>query len=248
MTRRHKDDAGTVAKVDDFARYLASLVGSWEALAAPHPDAVVIRRDGFVAARFPHSVLNNAAVFDRTVLAEVCDVYAGVDQYALWSRDSDAAVSAALESKGFRRDVTTRPMHRRLEGVATEAGDEHRDVLYDGDPARIADLNGVPADLLHGVSGLRAYAYEDYRAGLVLVPVDHDVNVSFVATLPDARRRGLASALVRVALVDAREQGFLTASLQATPMAERLYARLGFEPVGRWQEWLPQRRPTRPDS
>jgi len=68
---------------------------------------------------------------------------------------------------------------------------------------------------------------------LVLIPVDHDVNASFVATLPDARRRGLASALVRVALVDAREQGFLTARPQATPVAERLYGRLGFKPVGR---------------
>jgi hypothetical protein len=113
MTRRHKDDAGTVSKVDDFARYLASLVGSWEALAALHPDAVVIRGDGFVAARFPYPVLNNAVVFERAVLAEVCDVYADVDQYAFWSRDPDAPVSAALESKSFQRDVTTRPMHRR---------------------------------------------------------------------------------------------------------------------------------------
>ena len=35
------------------------------------------------------------------------------------------------------------------------------------------------------------------------------------------------------------DRGAFTASLQATPMAEGLYARLGFRPVARWHEWTP---------
>jgi ribosomal protein S18 acetylase RimI-like enzyme len=67
------------------------------------------------------------------------------------------------------------------------------------------------------------------------------VNVSFVATRPAARGQGLATAVTRAALLDARQRGARTASLQATAMAERLYNRLGFQPVGRWQEWSPTR-------
>lgn len=222
----------------DFARYLESLTGSWEALAAPHADAVVVRGSGFVASRFPrHPVLDNAVLLDPAALAAVREVFADVEQYAVWS--GDRATAAALEAAGMRRDVTTRPMHCRLDAVtAVPVGNEPA-VLPDADPAHIADLNGVDADLLRDVPGLRAFATADYQAGLVLIAVGADVNVSFVATRPGARQRGLATAVTAAALRHARDRGFLTASLQATPMAERLYARLGFRPVSAWQEWVP---------
>ncbi|MGZ8781992.1 MAG: GNAT family N-acetyltransferase [Gaiellaceae bacterium] len=220
-----------------FKRYLASLTGSWEALAAPHADAVVVRRASYVASRFPrHPVFNNAALLDPVAVAEVRQLFADVEGYAVWSGDS--ATAEALESAGMERDVTTRPMHCRLDALAN-AEVAQETVLQDVDPRRIAELNGVGADLLEGVPGLRAVTSERFEAGLVLIAVGVDVNVSFVATRPDARNRGLASAVTRAALVEARRRGFLTASLQATPMAERLYARLGFRPVGAWQEWVP---------
>jgi predicted GNAT family acetyltransferase len=37
----------------------------------------------------------------------------------------------------------------------------------------------------------------------------------------------------------ARERGCLTASLQSTPMAERVYGRVGFRDLGLWQEYVP---------
>jgi GNAT superfamily N-acetyltransferase len=73
----------------------------------------------------------------------------------------------------------------------------------------------------------------------VVITVGSDANVSFVATRSTARRRGLATAVTAAALSDARDRGSTTASLQATQMAEQLYAGLGFKPVARWQEWLP---------
>ena len=224
--------------VAGFARYLTSLACSWEALAAPHADACVVRDRGFVAARFPrHPVLNNAALLEATAVKAVGAFFDGVERYALWS--CDRVTAAALATAGMRRDVTTRPMLCRLDRAPTAPLGEEPPVLRDVDPSRIADLNGVAADVLQGVPGLRAFASEGYEAGLVLVAVDTDVNVSFVSTRPHARRRGLASAVTRAALLDARERGFLTASLQATQMAEALYARLGFSPVGTWQEWIP---------
>lgn len=87
--------------------------------------------------------------------------------------------------------------------------------------------------------GLRCYLTADAGSGLVVQDVEDDVVVSFVATRPSDRGRGSATRLVRAALVDARDRGVVAAVLQATPLAERLYQRVGFVPVGTWQEWLP---------
>jgi GNAT superfamily N-acetyltransferase len=59
-----------------------------------------------------------------------------------------------------------------------------------------------------------------------------------VFTRPDARGRGLATAVLKAALHEARADGASNATLQSTPMAEGLYLRYGFRPVGRWQEWV----------
>jgi ribosomal protein S18 acetylase RimI-like enzyme len=223
--------------VGDFRRYLASLVGSWELAAVPHPDAVVVHADGFIAARFPYSVLNNAVLSEPSALDRVRAVY-GSAEYAVWSELADRRLADVLHGNGFRCDVTTRPMLCRLAEVDLDDVDSGQ-VLADVDPARVAELNGVTADLVRGVPGLRAFATAGFESDLIVLPVGTDANVSFVATRPEARRRGLAELVTRTALRDARGRGFVTASLQATPMAESIYARVGFRPVGHWQEWVP---------
>ena len=52
------------------------------------------------------------------------------------------------------------------------------------------------------------------------------------ATLPEARGRGLATALMRQALLDAGERGCVTTSLQATAMGRPVYARMGYRDLG----------------
>ena len=229
--------------MDDFRRYFASLVGSWESVAVPHADAVVVRGDGFVAARFPYPVLNNAILTRPTALDAIRNIYAGVDEYAVWSEFADRPLAEILETEGFRRDVTTRPMLCQLANADVDDVDAGS-VIADVDPGVIAELNGVTAELVTGVPGLRAYATTGFESGLIVIPVGTDANISFVATRPDARRRGLAALVTRTALRDARARGFVTASLQATPMAESVYTRVGFRPVGHWQEWLPATRAT----
>jgi predicted GNAT family acetyltransferase len=63
-----------------------------------------------------------------------------------------------------------------------------------------------------------------------------------VATRPDARGRGLATALMCQAVSDARERGMQTTSLQATQMGRAIYARLGYRDLGAIQMWE-RRRP-----
>jgi hypothetical protein len=63
-----------------------------------------------------------------------------------------------------------------------------------------------------------------------------------VTTDADLYRRGVDTLL---AFWAARAGGGRTASLQATPMAERLYARLGFRGQGRIIEYVPPARADR---
>jgi hypothetical protein len=59
-----------------------------------------------------------------------------------------------------------------------------------------------------------------------------DCGIYNVGTLEDARR-GLGAAFTLVQPHDALERGCQTASLQSTPMAERIYAAVGVRDVGR---------------
>jgi predicted acetyltransferase len=55
----------------------------------------------------------------------------------------------------------------------------------------------------------------------------------------DYRRRGFGAALSLQPLLDARQQGYRTAILQASDEGARVYKRLGFEPFGQIREYKP---------
>jgi predicted acetyltransferase len=53
-----------------------------------------------------------------------------------------------------------------------------------------------------------------------------------VATLPEHRGKRLASNLLAHALHEAKQRGRKTTTLQASPLGQNLYARLGYRPLG----------------
>jgi GNAT superfamily N-acetyltransferase len=219
---------------DAFAIYLRCLIASWEGLATVRSGARVVHGAGYIAARFPEPYLNNAVVLTPEAVEPAAQTYAAGDAYALWCLDDEQQIAAALANRGYVHSETTRPMLRNLDHLPDLNGTE----VAEAELERFAALIEVPTYLLRGVPDLWAYADAAYDSGLVLQRADEDVYVSMVFTRPQARGRGLATAVLTAALRDARGRGARRAVLQATPMAERMYRRQGFEAVGRWQEWV----------
>jgi ribosomal protein S18 acetylase RimI-like enzyme len=58
------------------------------------------------------------------------------------------------------------------------------------------------------------------------------VGIHSVTTLPDARRRGIGSAITLAALLDGRRRGAQIGVLETSAMAHAMYRRLGFRDVG----------------
>jgi len=82
--------------------------------------------------------------------------------------------------------------------------------------------------LLDGVSVATVKLF--YAAGVV--------GVQHLMTVPAARRRGIAAALVSHAIHQARLGGYRLAALTAMPVGYEPYRRLGFREYGRWGSYL----------
>src|SRR5690606_18325707 len=182
--------------------------------------------------------------------------------YSWWvsSADQPPDLGAILADHGLGAAETETAMAADLDGLlpASVDGFEVRragtpDVLREF--ARINAANWSPPDadvirfyeaaapvLLQGAAPLRYYV--GYLDGVAVaaaeVTIAADVaGVYNVSTLEQRRRRGLASTLLRHALLDVRRQGIQRAVLQAAPGATGVYAQLGFHPTGQITEYKP---------
>ena len=70
-----------------------------------------------------------------------------------------------------------------------------------------------------------------------------DCHVALVATEVRRRKRGLATALMALALREARDAGCTTTTLQATAGAAGAYERLGYRRLGGLEMWERRRIP-----
>jgi ribosomal protein S18 acetylase RimI-like enzyme len=231
-----------------------TVVASFEAYARGARDAAVIRAPGVSAAVFPHpperAVYNNA-VLDPGAGAEALDAMeaayasAGVDRFAAWVHESDEAMRAEIAARGYTLDTATRAMGMALDDLRVPLPELELDLPEW--PAYLAWLEsiGVPPGLLAGADPREFQLLIARGAVAAALAFDHgdDCGIYNVGTLEHARRRGLGTALTARLLHDARARGRRTASLQATAMAEGLYAALGFRDLGRILEFT---RPPRP--
>ena len=248
----------TVSTNDElYVRGTATLLASWEEYARGSADAALKRLDGVSAAVFPsdpeRGVYNNA-LLDRDLgptkraaaaaAMEAAYRAAGVDRYAAWVHESDGGMRADLGSRGYTVEESTRAMGMSLEDILIALPEVELGPLDWDEYLEYLRLVGVPPGLL---SGADPGAFHTLGARLngenvaTAIAFDHegDCGVYNMSTLEAARRRGLGTALAARHLHDAVERGCSTASLQSAPIAERVYAALGFRDLGRFLEYVP---------
>jgi GNAT superfamily N-acetyltransferase len=239
--------------IELFDRSIATLVRSWAYFATGSPGAEVIEADGVGIAIFVHSpereFLNNA-VLTRGVadLGGVLDLIEhayrdrGVESYAIWVHESEKTVAGEIEGRGYVYDSSTRTMAMPIADLGE--ADTSKLELVEPDLAEFHRAFGMPEGLFSELSWQGAHLYLARFNGedaATLMAFDHegDCGIYNVATVPTARRRGLGTALTVHALREARQRGCTTAGLQATEMAEGLYASIGFRDLGRFDEYVP---------
>jgi ribosomal protein S18 acetylase RimI-like enzyme len=243
---------------DLYHRGAETLVASWDACAAGARGAAVLRGPGVRSGVFPsgpeRDVFNNA-LLERDLSPGACEAAldamegayasASVDRYAAWVHESDEVMRAAITARGHTIAETTRAMATPLSDLRLPRPEIDLAPVAWADYVRFLELFDVEPGLMAGVDPDAYHVVVTHDAdgaslaAALAFELDGDCGIYNVGTVEHARRRGLATALTAVLAHDAADRGCVTASLQATPMAERLYASVGFRDLGRFLEYVP---------
>jgi ribosomal protein S18 acetylase RimI-like enzyme len=244
-------------------RRLATQRAFYRLSAPASPGGRTIELDGVTAAivpAVPERSVFNAVTYDASdaltaALPDLAREYdeAGIEAWTVWVLHGDQRVADALEDAGHVLDATPEEMARRLEETERPSPDPLGDWTRHGDIADVAWINDEAYPFEGGpfsrgwqqAPEVHLYvARVDGSPAACLLAHDHegDCGIWAVATVPEARGRGLTTALLAHAMVDARERGCETSSLEATQMGRGVYERLGYKPLGALGMWE-RRRP-----
>ena len=236
---------GTCAFATSAATEVVELDGVRGAVVPACPERSVVNSVCYETAGQLASALDSlAAAYDE----------AGVHAWTVWVPQQDREAARLLEAAGHLLDAAPEAMGMELDGV--ERPDAALDWTRGTDldvVARINDLAyGYDGSFERALDGVGPDVFALYVAKVEGQPASccatqalgGDCHVTLVATLAEARGRGLAGALMGHALADAREAGLETSSLVATRAGRPVYERLGYRGVGAVQMWE-RRRPGR---
>jgi len=182
--------------------------------------------------------------------------------YSVWTRaHADGALSSALEAEGWGRALVApamvcdpedsvrpaTPRELRLSWVSTERDRAaYQDVMEAAwgiygiersaiGPffARLEALEGPDVRAVLGWVGSEAVA------GAILYCLHGVAGIGWVGTLPSASRRGYGAAVTYRAVELGMGRGMRFASLQASPLGEPVYRRMGFRTVSHYHVYVP---------
>lgn len=248
-------------RIDDAElrrRAIAGLRDEVEVFGSGHPDSRLIRRADLLASLTPvspqRSLFNSVYYEDPAVLRAELDALAatyeeaGIAAWTVWVPDEDRETAELLAGRGHLLDAEPRAMALDLADLAAVPPSPKAVEARAGGAAVAAELNdrayGYGPDAfraaLGGETQLRWHiAYSDGLpvACVGVIEVGDDCCVTGVATPPEHRGRGIASWLLCSVLIEARERGMRTASLQATKAGAPIYERLGFRDLGYIEMW-----------
>jgi GNAT superfamily N-acetyltransferase len=242
-----------------LVRIHASMEHVWRTLAVGSHGARLVEADGLVAAvvpAVPERSVFNSVLYERpehlaAALEEMARAYddAGVAAWTVWVPERDRSSAGLLASAGHTLDAAPRAMVLDLADLPEP---DPGDLAWTAEGSldalkRINDhaYGWEPGTFERGIGRGPGGAWRLYEARLEGAPasvlattdVDGDCGIWWVATVPEAQRRGLSTRLLHVALADARERGMRTSTLQATKMGYPVYARLGYRDIGGLQMW-----------
>jgi ribosomal protein S18 acetylase RimI-like enzyme len=246
-----------------WARMLESMRVFFRTLPESSDDARLLELDGVLAGitpAVPERSIANWVLYDGedaliAAIDELAAAYeeAGVLAWTVWVPEYDERVRGALERAGHALDATPTAMIASLDEIEAPRESDPRP---DGEPT-ITDI-AVVNDLAYGTGDsfrrLMGEGRADPRFSYVarengeplatVVSHDHagDCSMWWVATVPEARGRGLAPGLMRRALHDGRDRGCEVSTLQATKLGRPVYDRLGYRSLGTIEMWERRRR------
>jgi GNAT superfamily N-acetyltransferase len=182
----------------------------------------------------------------------LADLYAeaGVIAWTVWVPESDTAVAQALESAGHSLDAAPRAMGMTLEELREPPPPSGElEVVQEDDHETMGRINEVAYGYTGGSFSevVRqpvpdAHVYLARLGGEAVgcaMAWDHgaDAEITWVATLPEARGRGVSKQLMARALRDARGRGLKTTTLQSTKLGAPAYRAVGYREFGVLQMW-----------
>jgi len=220
-------------------------------------QGAVLDRPGVVASVVPAApdspTLNAAVALDPEEavrhLAEIAERWraAGIRRWGVWLDGSAGRTTRALRNAGLTLTASSPGMGAALDTLPVYSVDGRvpqadlhtvgrvNDLAYGNPDQRLErTLTPLPRGVLRG---FRADLEGAPAAVALAMHHGEDCGVSFVATVPAARRKGLASLVMQGALDDARAHGCTSTTLQATEVGLRLYDSLGFRRLCDMQLW-----------
>jgi GNAT superfamily N-acetyltransferase len=182
-------------------------------------------------------------------LPRIAEAYedAGVNAWTVWIPATDERAKAGLGAAGHVLDATPRAMGIELSDLRVPETDPElefrnememepvrwiNEVAYGYSPGDFPPMTPMPGTEVY----LASLEGETVCTALLWEPGD-DVEVTFIATLPEARGRGISGRLLANALEHARERGRLSSTLIATKLGYPVYDKLGYREVGGLQMW-----------
>lgn len=129
-------------------------------------------------------------------------------------------------SEGFRRErVETLEQNERFARLLVHAYGIPE--FAEETMIKIYEENGIRSDLRHYIG-----YYDDAPVATSSVLYSDGVAGIFnVATLPEARGKGMGSRITAAPLIDARERGYTISILHSSKMGYNVYRRLGYEEI-----------------
>jgi ribosomal protein S18 acetylase RimI-like enzyme len=198
----------------------------------------------------PDRSLLNAVAYtdpDDVPLEELAAFFEPVDAWCVWVQPGHDELADACAARGMAFDASPMLMAAELDAVDVAAREVQAEI-GPGTWAEFGAINDAAYELPpeHFAPVMRRLSPDGYH--LVVARLDGEAlacagvlvdgtnaEVVFVATLPDARRRGLAAECMRAALRAAAADGCSTTTLEATAAGEPVYAAMGYRSFGRYR-------------